>query len=137
MVTLVGCGRQKSVRPAQARRLYTGGLFRLAAAWAERHARRWFILSAKHGLVEPDQFLAPYDAYLPALSPSERAALNKGVADRLRALVPPTETIVLLAGAEYAAFAPLVPHQVVQPLKGLPLGKRMAWLRRQLKRSAA
>jgi hypothetical protein len=56
------------VRPGQAGRaepakdLYRSALFRLSRAWAERYADAWAVLSAYHGVVEPDQVIEPYDA---------------------------------------------------------------------------
>jgi hypothetical protein len=59
-VGLVACSRLKADRPAPARELYVSPLFRAARAYAERRhgPGRWFILSAHHGLVDPDTVLA-------------------------------------------------------------------------------
>jgi hypothetical protein len=64
-ITLVGCSAAKLTRPAPARDLYTGDLFGKARALAEATSDRWYILSAKHHLVHPDQVLAPYDQQMP------------------------------------------------------------------------
>jgi hypothetical protein len=58
-VGLVGCVKTKQPRVAPAQELYTSPLFRRRRAWVERTCDRWFILSAKHGLVEPGRVLAP------------------------------------------------------------------------------
>ncbi len=63
-VALVACSGSKLSRPAPARQLYTGDLFRKSAAYAEAVADRWYVLSAKHHLVHPDQVLEPYDMTL-------------------------------------------------------------------------
>jgi hypothetical protein len=63
-VGLVGCVKSKQSQAAPARELYVSPLFRGRRAWVERTCDRWFILSAKHGLVEPDRVLAPYDEIL-------------------------------------------------------------------------
>jgi hypothetical protein len=65
MVTfIVPCGDAKLSHAAPARDLYTGSQFRyvfpLAEAAAERTGGEVFILSALHGLVEPDRVLEPY-----------------------------------------------------------------------------
>ena len=36
-------------------------LFKKAVAWAERQGHQWFVISALHGLVTPNQTIAPYD----------------------------------------------------------------------------
>jgi hypothetical protein len=64
---VIPCGGQKLDRPAKARDLYTGSMFvhTLAAVEAEvaqlGEPARVLILSAKHGLVELDTVLAPYE----------------------------------------------------------------------------
>jgi len=62
---IIPCGAAKLDRPAPARDLYTGAMFKhtLAAALAEAQAvgGRVLVLSALYGLVELDQVLAPYD----------------------------------------------------------------------------
>lgn len=63
-VALVGCGKTKLRSAAPAKDLYTGPLFRMARAYAERTCDAWAILSAKHFLVMPDEVIEPYDLRL-------------------------------------------------------------------------
>lgn len=63
-VALVACVAGKLEEPAAAEDLYTSVWFRYARAYAIQHADRWFVLSAKHGLVRPDQRIGPYDETL-------------------------------------------------------------------------
>jgi len=64
-VFIVPCGDAKLPHAAPARDLYTGSQFRyvfpLADAAAQRTGGEVFILSALHGLVEPDRVLEPYN----------------------------------------------------------------------------
>lgn len=55
-VGLVGC--VKSKRSQAAPELYVLPLFRGRRAWVKRTCDCWFVLSAKHGLVEPGRVLA-------------------------------------------------------------------------------
>jgi hypothetical protein len=75
-IGLVACSRRKARDAAPARELYASCLFRAALAYAERHygPGQWLILSARHGLVEPDSVLNPYDLSLRQLSAREREA---------------------------------------------------------------
>ena len=63
-VGLVGCASQKLTRPEPARQLYVSQLFWKASAYAEATCDRWYVLSAKHGLVHPDAVIEPYDMRL-------------------------------------------------------------------------
>jgi hypothetical protein len=66
---------RKAGRPLPARDLYVSPLFRAARAYAERHygPEGWLIQSARHGLADPNQVLAPYDLSLRQLTRAERA----------------------------------------------------------------
>lgn len=66
IAVVLACGAQKLPTPAPALELYTGPLFASARRWALSIAprSRIFVLSAKHGLVEGDQVLEPYDQRL-------------------------------------------------------------------------
>ncbi len=86
-VLLIGCVKTKRDRPAAARELFASPLFARRLAYAEAVGRPWFILSAKHALVEPDELLAPYDVYLAEQSTAYRTAWGAWVVERLAALV--------------------------------------------------
>lgn len=71
LVGLVNCGAKKRDLPeagtCAAKDLYTSGYFRDRWDYVERFCERGFILSAKHGILEPDEEIETYDA---ALNPS-------------------------------------------------------------------
>lgn len=60
-IVLVGCGKEKLSRSAPAKDMYTGPLFKKARAYAERVGDDWRIISAKYGLLHPDEVIEPYD----------------------------------------------------------------------------
>lgn len=66
-LAVVACGASKLAHPAPARDLYTGGYFRAALAAAEHQAAgRVLILSARYGLIDPAEVIAPYDQRIDA-----------------------------------------------------------------------
>jgi hypothetical protein len=93
----------------------------------------WFILSAEHGLVAPDEWLAPYDRYLPDTPAPYRAAWGRWVVERLDLLAGPLHgrVVEVHASAEYvAAVAEHLANKgavLLEPLRGLTLGQRLAW----------
>lgn len=128
-IVLVGCGKAKSAHAAPARDLYTSPLFHLARSYAELNADRWFVLSAKHGLVEPSAVLEPYDLELCELVAEDKRAWAYRVAAELREVVRSGDEVILLAGVEYAAGPKLVEGvRLVEPLAGLQIGERLRWL---------
>jgi hypothetical protein len=57
-VVLVGCVKTKLAHAAPARDLYTSTLFRGRRRYAEQTQRPWFILSARWGLLAPQEAVA-------------------------------------------------------------------------------
>ncbi|KHL18310.1 UNVERIFIED_CONTAM: hypothetical protein LK11_06950 [Mumia flava] len=132
---LVTCVKQKLDHTAPARDLYTSPLFRKERAYAEASGLPWFILSAVHGLVEPATVLEPYELRLSATPRSYRsewgARVVAALAERLAPLGNPV--VEVHAGAAYAdPIRPLLLDlgcRVVEPLRGLTMGQRLAWYR--------
>ena len=131
-VGLVACSHTKADRPVPARELYLSPLFRAARAYAERRYGhgQWLILSARYGLVEPDQVLAPYDLSLRQLTARQREAWGDHIAVELTDRFPAGTVLWFHAGALYRdAIAPVVVHQVRFPLASLGIGQQLAWYR--------
>ncbi len=64
MIGLVACCKTKLAEPARAEELYCSPLFCKARAYCLARYRRWFILSAKYGLVDPGHVISPYNCTL-------------------------------------------------------------------------
>jgi hypothetical protein len=125
-IGLVACGKGKLERPAAARDLYTGALFRKASAYSGATYDQWFILSAKHGLLAPDDWVEPYDLSLRHFSRDERRRWGERVLAEIerRELAP--ATFFLHAGDRYAEFL-AGPLMARRPLAGLGIGRQLAW----------
>lgn len=130
-VVLVQCTGQKRDEPAPARDLYDeSDYFVKQRTYAESVADRWFIQSAKYGLVTPNQIIEPYDVRARDLA--DASAWAEEVADGLTSHVGRDSTVEILGGRAYAD--PLIPHlercgfDVIEPLDGLRIGERKARL---------
>ena len=138
-VALISCSAQKLDHPASAVELYTSTLFRKAVAYAVTHCDGWFVLSAKHGLVRPEQVLEPYDQKL-TVTPSTvdgRPIPTEWAGDVSRALLSEYGVIglwetefVVLAGGVYEenlrTLAGVISMEF--PLAGMQIGQRLQWL---------
>ena len=107
-VCFVACGVKKAARPMTASMLYIGSFFRANREYASRVADRWYILSAKHGVLHPDQVIRPYDCSIAAFTADEREQWAARVWRRMEPLIEGAERIILLAGKNYVA--PLLPR---------------------------
>jgi hypothetical protein len=135
-IVLVGCGKSKRAEPSAARDLYTGSLFKARAAYADARTEHWWIISAGHGLVSPDEVLRPYDATMCDKSGLDRAAWALAVATALLTeLADGTDLrgvlVELHAGDDYAEPLTGVLRElgisVSRPCKGLGIGEQRGW----------
>lgn len=137
---LVGGVKSRRAGGAPAQDLYTSHYFAKMRCYAESTGRPWFILSPGHGLVAPDAWLESDDCSLFNRSRDYRREWGLRVAGQLAEAVGPVRDSVfdVHAGAAYvrAVYAALDPQGaiVLDRLKGMPLGRRLAWYLQQHQR---
>lgn len=120
-VTIIQCTDSKRNEKAPARELYDeSGYFCDMRDWAKSRNVPWYILSAKHGLVNPNTVLEPYNEFGISESQSETIAEQlheKGI-----------KVVYICAGMKYTG--PLIPSlenigiDVVNPFSGMGIGER-------------
>ena len=70
---LVSCSKKKRTEPLPAADLYAASTrFLLSRRYVKALSSRWLILSAKHGVLRPDQIIEPYDKTLNSMTMPER-----------------------------------------------------------------
>lgn len=121
-IALVACCGRKLTAAAPAKELYISPLFKKARAYCERHYPRWFILSAVHGLLSPEDIIAPYDVKLDGDSTTWAALVFHQL--RLRKLQH--HTFIAFAGRTYCdPLSGLV--KIERPLAGLGIGQQLSF----------
>ena len=65
---IIACGKNKRKVKSKASELYIGTSFVVRRDWAKSNFKNWCILSAKYGIVFPDDILDPYDVSIKDLS---------------------------------------------------------------------
>lgn len=134
-IGLVACSAGKLDHAAPARDLYTSQLFRKAAAYAAATCDRWYILSAKHGLLAPEDVVEPYDERLPRNPRSaevHRWAIGVRNALNFELAGIPGVVLVALAGEAYRTPLAGGPWTIEAPMAGLGIGQQLGYLTRQL-----
>ena len=155
-LVLVSCGQQKRSQRARAKDLYTSNLFRYARLYAETYGHYWAILSAEHGWLSPETVVAPYEKTLIGASLNDqllfrnkfeigwstflrqhrglhltKGGVNSKTGKAIFVQVKDLE-IVVLAGQAYEAQLVRLPSEIVTyPLRGMQIGQRVSWLKRQ------
>lgn len=132
-ICLIACASQKQAVAASAQELYQSALFRKSIDWMQRqNFDSWFILSAKHGLVKPEQILEPYNLTLNTMKAAARQQWAKSVLYELMIVLPEPASITFLAGSKYREYLskPLREsgYEVLIPMQGLGIGKQLQWL---------
>jgi hypothetical protein len=112
---LVSCVSAKRSRPLPARELYCSDWFVTARDYVEAQAEDWYILSAKYGLVEPDEVIEPYNETLSDISSAERRAWAERVAGQVRPKCREEPEIVILAGQAYQRTPASHPPELAMP----------------------
>ena len=123
--TLVSCTNVKRDHEAPARMLYDESpYFRKMRDWARSRGDPWYILSAKHGLVDPNEPIGPYDETGLSLSQSEQ------IADQLS--TRGVDRVYVCAGQAYlGTLTPALEAygiDVIDPFAGLQIGERLSKL---------
>ena len=131
---LISCSKSKLNGRAPARELYTGTLFKKAVAWAARHGYEWFVISALHGLLTPDQTIAPYDYSLKQRRGSrERESwAYLAISAHLTKHIAKGSHAFLIMPELYRRY---IQHELerqsiryTNPLQHLAIGEQMRWL---------
>ena len=138
-VYLVSCVGMKKRGTHPAKDLYDSPWFKKARAYVERQGGPWYILSAKYGLLDPDEKIPPYEMTLNNMPAAERRAWARSVLEDLRRVIRPTDHVVFLAGQRYREYliaeVRRVSSEVSVPMEGLGIGEQLAWLTQRTERS--
>jgi cytoplasmic iron level regulating protein YaaA (DUF328/UPF0246 family) len=135
---IIGCGAAKADELQPAAEMYTSTYFRKKREYAEEKADRYWILSAKHGLLEPHEVIEPYDVTPDDLSQQEKQDLRGFVGTQLDDALDDgvvNVNVALLLGQKYRDLIRpvvedvdrgLVARDVLGGVGGI--GKQMAFL---------
>ena len=134
-IGLVSCTKKKCEESSSPAELYMESpYFRKMREFCEENHDRWYILSAKHGLLEP--YGEPIESYNNTLRDStvkEKQEWAKSVFEQLQAIdsLEKDTTLIIHAGKDYyGELLPLLERtdtEVRVPTESLGLGKKMAW----------
>ena len=130
-VYLISCVKKKCGLQVPAEHLYCSDWFKKARAYVLRKIAagdKWYILSAKHGLLAPDEHVGPYNETLTNMKKAKRQAWTRQIMGDISQVLAPGDTVVLLAGQKYREFLEIDLHslgcRVSVPMRGMGIGKQ-------------
>lgn len=134
-IALISCVKKKAKYSAKARDLYTSSLFTKSLKYTESKLKpdKIYILSAKHGLLNLNDEIEPYDE---TLKNKNREAQRKWAYNIFLQISKECDVkndkFIFLAGKDY--YQDLITYlpNIEIPMEKLPLFKRLQWLKRNL-----
>lgn len=131
-IALVSCVATKRSDKCAARDLYVSSWFKKVRQHVEAAGIEWYILSAKYGLLHPNQLIEPYELTLNNMSVRDRHNWAHRVQGQFHEQLPGRDRFVLFAGFRYREFLqPLLEAEgaeVKVPMAGLTQGWQLNWL---------
>ena len=136
---LVSCGAAKLPHAALAKDLYISDRFQKTRRLVEREGWPWFILSAKHGLLDPEREIEWYDMTLDTMGAHARRDWARTVMNALERHLAGVRSVVIFAGARYREhLEPALRGRGIEVhIRSLRPGNQLQWLNEQLARSTA
>jgi hypothetical protein len=130
-VVMLSCVKSKRGQRCRAGDMYTSPLFQKMMVYAESLSpKRIFILSAKYGLISPDELIEPYEQTLKKMKAPERQQWAEKVLIALRQNSDlDFDEFVFLAGKPYRQYLLAHIRHYTVPMEGLAFGKQLQWLR--------
>ena len=113
-----------------AREIYIGSLFVKSLAYARSlKPAAIYILSAKHGLLDLEQIIAPYELSLNFMLKPQRKAWANSVCIQLGSITDlQRDSFILLAGSRYCEGLVSYLAHVERPMLGLSQGRQLQFL---------
>lgn len=131
-IVLISCASKKRSTRSQAKDLYISPLFKLNLQYAYSiNPDTIYILSAKHGLLQLETEIEPYNLTLNEMKTSEVENWASGVIDQLKNKADlQTDHFIFLAGNKYRKYLIPILNSYEIPMEGMTIGKQLKFLKR-------
>lgn len=136
-IILLGCGKEKSMKPCKAKNMYIGRYFKKNYEYAQYLSKKYnakiFILSAKYGLLDLETEINPYNITLNNQNEANKKRWAIKVINQLNKIIYINDNIIFLAGENYTKYLKKYYKNHQEPLKGLRMGEKMKRINNLLK----
>lgn len=136
-IVLIACGKEKRKEASKAKDLYQGSYFKKTLKYAYILSKKYkadiYILSAKHGLLELDTIINPYNFTLNDVDERYKKNWSYRVIKELNKKIKKTDRVIFLAGRSYNKYLKMYYKNNLEPLEGLRIGEKMKRLNELIK----
>ena len=134
MNIFISCVKKKGKTKCRAEDMYISDLFKKRLAYAKKLGGEIYILSAKHGVLELDDVIMPYDLTLKNMKAIQKKRWAYRCYLQLKEKnIDFNEEAIFLAGEEYSKYLKLKFKNFYNPLKNMGLGYQLKWLKDEIK----
>lgn len=128
-IGLISCVKSKADKPCKAKDMYVSPLFKGMYAYAQAHCDAIYILSAKYGLLHPDEHIKPYNDTLKAKTEKEKKYWSYKVLIQLSKKTNiDNDEYIILAGKEYRKYLIRKIKHYHIPMEDLSMGNQLSFL---------
>lgn len=127
MIVFLSCVKSKCAHRCEAERMYTSELFKKSLQYAKSlQPHKIYILSAKHGVLELNDIISPYEMTLNAMTEKERKMWAYRVVKQCEAKgIDFSEKALFLCGNNYRKYVMQKFSNAEAPLSQLGIGKQL------------
>lgn len=103
MIIFVACSKSKLHYPCEAKKIYTASaIFNKRMTYAKRRTDKIYILSAKYGLLQLNDWVEPYECYLGSQGKAYKLEWTQNVLRQMRELnIDFNDEVYFATGEEY------------------------------------
>lgn len=123
---IVACGKEKAQFRMQAKDMYIGSYFKSCLKYALEFGDKVFILSAKYGLLELDDFINPYDLLM-----GDDGSVTIDIVKEQAINLEISGNVIVLGGKKYLDFSKKIWKNATCPLSG-GLLHQISWMNQQV-----
>ncbi|MEI6286943.1 MAG: tetratricopeptide repeat protein [Bacillota bacterium] len=130
-IFLISCVLKKRKNVTKAKDMYISDYFKKMWEYAQlQKPDKIFILSAKYGLLSPEDEIAPYEVTLKKMTDREVAMWSQNVLEKLRTICDlERDSFTVLAGTTYHKYISRYLKNIEIPMDGLTFGRCLQWLK--------
>lgn len=125
MISYIACSKTKHFKKCPAKYMYRGALFKKSYCYCLIQKYEIYILSAKYGLLHPEDIIEPYEMTLNSMNIKDRRDWSQKIILSIKERGLFYSPSIMFAGNNYSEFLNL--PNATYPLKGLSQGKQLQW----------
>lgn len=129
-IAFIACSKTKNNSPCTAEKMYQGELFKKSLKYCKNNYDIVFILSAKYGLLELNDFIEPYEETLNNKTEQEKKQWAEIIKTQMKEKNIFSSEVDILAGKNYYKY---LNYNNIPLADKKGIGYQLQWLSEQLK----